>query len=63
MVLQIQCHLGGKALSLNIREPFKTEREQKLSVEGEVRLAESVVSPRLPKARPAFLIENVSQIS
>jgi hypothetical protein len=57
MLLQIQGHLGGKALSLNVRETFKTEREEKLTVEAEVRLAESVVAPRLPKARPTFLIE------
>jgi hypothetical protein len=57
MLLQIHRHLGGKALSLNIREALKTEREEKLPVEAEVRLAESVVPPRLPKARPTFLIE------
>jgi hypothetical protein len=57
MLLQIYCHLGGKALSLNIREAFKTEREEKLTVEAEVRLAERVVAPGLPKARPTFLVE------
>jgi hypothetical protein len=57
MLLQLHRHLGGKALSLNIRETFKTEREEKLTGEDEVRLAESVVAPRFPKARPTFLIE------
>jgi hypothetical protein len=57
MLLQIHRHLGGKALSLNIRETFKTEREEKLTAEDEVRLGESVVAPRLPKARPTFLVE------
>jgi hypothetical protein len=57
VLLQIHRHLGGKALSLNLREAFETEREEELTVEAEVRLAESVVAPRLPKARPTFLIE------
>ena len=57
MRLQIHRHLGGKALSLNVREAFKTEREEKLTVEAEVGLAESVVAPRLPMARPTFLVE------
>ena len=57
MLLQIHRHLGGKALSLNIRETLKTEREEKLTAEDEVRLAECVVAPRLPKARPPVLIE------
>jgi hypothetical protein len=57
MLLKIHRHLGGKALSFNIREAFKTEREQKLTGEGEVRLAESVVAPRLLQARPTVLIE------
>jgi hypothetical protein len=57
MLLQIHRHLGGKALSFNIRETLKTEREEKLTAEDEVRLAESVVAPRLPKARPPVLIE------
>ena len=63
MRLQIHRHLGGKALSFNIRETFKTEREEKLKGEDEVRLAESLVAPRLPMARPTFLSKNVSQIS
>ena len=57
MLLEIQCHLGGKALSLNIREAFETERKEKLSVDDEIRLFESIVSPGLPQARPAFVIE------
>jgi hypothetical protein len=57
MFLQIHCHLGGKALSLNIRETFKTEREEKLPAEVKVRLAEGIVGPGLPKTRPTFLIE------
>ena len=48
---------GGNALSFNIRETFNAERKEKLTREDEVRLAESVVAPRLPKARPTFLIE------
>ena len=57
MLLQIHRHLGGKALSFNIRETFNAERKEKLTREDEVRLAESVVAPRLPKARPTLLIE------
>jgi hypothetical protein len=57
MLLQIYRHLGDKGLSFNIRETFKAERKEKLTGEDEVRLAESVVAPRLPKARPTFLIE------
>jgi hypothetical protein len=57
MLLQIHRHLGGKALSLSIREALKAERAEKLPVEAEVRLAERVVAPRFPKARPTFLIE------
>jgi len=57
MLLQIHRHLGGQALSFNIRKAFKTEREEKLAGEDEVRLAESIVAPRLPKARPTLLIE------
>ena len=57
MLLQIHRHLGGKALSFNIRETFKAERKEKLTREDEVRLAESVVAPRLLKARPTFLVE------
>src|SRR5215203_829082 len=36
---------------------FKTERQEKLTGEDEVRLAESVFAPGLPKAWPTFLIE------
>ena len=57
MLLQIHRHLGGNALSFNIRETFNAERKEKLTREDEVRLAERVVAPRLPKARPTFLIE------
>ena len=57
MLLQIHCHLGGKAVSFNIRETFKAERKEKLTGEDEIRLAEGVVAPRLPKARPTVLIE------
>jgi hypothetical protein len=57
VLLQIHRHLGGKALSLSIREALKAERAEKLPVEAEVRLAERVVAPRPPKARPTFLIE------
>jgi hypothetical protein len=57
MLLQIHHHLGGKALSLSIRETFKKEREEKLPMEVEVRLVDSILSPRLPMPRPTFLIE------
>jgi len=57
MLLQIHRHLGGKALSFNIRETFKAERKEKLTSDDEIRLAESVVAPRLSKARPTVLIE------
>jgi hypothetical protein len=57
MLLQIHRHLGGKTLGLNIRETFKTEREEKLTVKTKVGLAESVVAPRFPEARPTLLVE------
>jgi hypothetical protein len=63
MLLQIRRHLRCKPLSLKVWEAFETERQEELSIEAEVRLAEGIVSPGLPKARPTFLSKNVSQIS
>jgi hypothetical protein len=57
MLLQIRRHLRCKALSLKVWEAFETERQEELSIEAEVRLAEGIVSPGLPNARPTFLIE------
>jgi hypothetical protein len=57
MLPKVPRHLGSEALSLNVREALETERQEQLSVEAEARLAESIVSPGLPKARPTFLVE------
>jgi hypothetical protein len=57
MLPKVPRHLGSEALSLNVREALETERQEELSIEAEVRLAEGIVSPGLPKARPTLLIE------
>jgi hypothetical protein len=57
MLPKIHRHLGSEALSLSVREALETKRQEELSIEAEVRLAEGIVSPGFPKARPTFLIE------
>jgi hypothetical protein len=63
MRLQIHRHLGGKALSFNIRETFKTEREEKLKGEDEVRLAETSSPHDFRWRGQPSSSKNVSQIS
>ena len=63
MLLQIHRHLGGKALSFNIRETFKTEREEKLKGEDEVRLAETSSPHDFRRRGHPSSSKNVSQIS
>jgi hypothetical protein len=48
---------GQRGAQPQRREALEAERQEDLSIEAEVRLAEGIVSPGLPKARPTLLIE------